>query len=322
MARLEAGILTPSGMAQLRADLVTRVRDDQIRMAVHETGEDAKRSGRSLSHPILGSCVGGRRLLEVFDLEMSLLREAELFFVSKDMADLSRIAAQALPPFELVREDVPSRIGLVVFDGPGFDIDYGGVKCQVAGLLWYDVMDKGIVGLPFLWRDSYCDGLLEVGMISANGCEGLKRSQPQLVPPINVSFFWPYGGREAQQEVDPGDTLFDIGRAVRSAWLLMSQPLAMDRDLEYNRADRRRFQRAGVEQTRVRVISLRRQASEPSGGGDSRDWHHRWMVRGHWRMQPFGPGRERVRPVWIAPHIKGPEGAPLLGGEKVHHLHR
>ena len=44
---------------------------------------------------------------------------------------------------------------------------------------------------------------------------------------------------------------------------------------------------------------------------------HRWVVRGHWRNQPWGPGRELRRPVYILPHIKGPDGAPLIGGERV-----
>jgi len=40
-------------------------------------------------------------------------------------------------------------------------------------------------------------------------------------------------------------------------------------------------------------------------------WRHRWMVRAHWRMQPFGPGSQQRRPTLIAPYLKGPDGAPL-----------
>lgn len=48
------------------------------------------------------------------------------------------------------------------------------------------------------------------------------------------------------------------------------------------------------------------------------EWHHQWIVRGHWRNQAFGEGRKQRRPTWISPYVKGPEDAPMLGGEKVY----
>jgi hypothetical protein len=44
-------------------------------------------------------------------------------------------------------------------------------------------------------------------------------------------------------------------------------------------------------------------------------------VRGHWRQQWY-PSIQDHRPVWIAPHRKGPEDAPMLGGEKVYQWSR
>jgi len=32
----------------------------------------------------------------------------------------------------------------------------------------------------------------------------------------------------------------------------------------------------------------------------------RWLVRGHWRSQAFGPGRSQHKPRWIQPYEKGP----------------
>lgn len=60
-------------------------------------------------------------------------------------------------------------------------------------------------------------------------------------------------------------------------------------------------------------------ASGPVGAtGEGREFTVRWMVRGHWRNQPYGPGRSRRRPTSINPHVKGPDGAPLRTGEKVY----
>lgn len=101
-----------------------------------------------------------------------------------------------------------------------------------------------------------------------------------------------------------------------SAWLLMQQSLARITEAEPDRAARKRLRRIGQEPKPVRVIELRRPAHSGSGDG-SREFHHQWIVRGHWRQQWY-PARQVHRPVWIAPHIKGPEGAPLIGGEKVY----
>lgn len=49
----------------------------------------------------------------------------------------------------------------------------------------------------------------------------------------------------------------------------------------------------------------------------------RYMVRGHWRLQPCGPGRTERRYVHIEPHWKGPDCAPVAVRPHVmdHHEH-
>ena len=37
-----------------------------------------------------------------------------------------------------------------------------------------------------------------------------------------------------------------------------------------------------------------------------------WLVRGHWRWQPYGPKRSLLRRQFIEPYWKGPESAPIL----------
>lgn len=37
-----------------------------------------------------------------------------------------------------------------------------------------------------------------------------------------------------------------------------------------------------------------------------------WLVRGHWRNQPIGPGRTERKRIWIMPHWRGPQEAPKL----------
>jgi hypothetical protein len=45
---------------------------------------------------------------------------------------------------------------------------------------------------------------------------------------------------------------------------------------------------------------------------EHREMHIRFIVRGHWRNQPYGPGNSLRRPVWIKPHYKGPEISELI----------
>lgn len=72
----------------------------------------------------------------------------------------------------------------------------------------------------------------------------------------------------------------------------------------------------------VRVRSAGMDEDHESGGaeGQPREYRHRWSVRGHWRQQPYGPGRSQRRRVWIDAHTKGPEDAPMVGDEVVYVL--
>ncbi|WP_242191473.1 hypothetical protein [Saccharopolyspora soli] len=66
----------------------------------------------------------------------------------------------------------------------------------------------------------------------------------------------------------------------------------------------------------VTVIQIRRQQPVARGTGRSH-FHHRWVVRPHKRWQACGPGHRNHRRILIAPHIKGPAGAPLLHRDHV-----
>ena len=71
----------------------------------------------------------------------------------------------------------------------------------------------------------------------------------------------------------------------------------------------------------VKVLVLReppRGAGDGSGSGEPRGrYSHRFVVCGHWRHQPCGPGHSERRLRWVAPFVKGPEGAPLVERETV-----
>lgn len=75
------------------------------------------------------------------------------------------------------------------------------------------------------------------------------------------------------------------------------------------RSERRRAKNVG--RPLVRIVNLRRQA--PSGASSGHGGHTyscRWIVRAHWRKQ-WMPSLAAHKTIPIAPHLKGPEGAPL-----------
>lgn len=101
-------------------------------------------------------------------------------------------------------------------------------------------------------------------------------------------------------------------------WRIQAQPLAATARPPLDRAATRRAARASIVHG-TRIVMLRRLHAtdlDAGTGGDAR-WHYtvRFVVRGHWRHLHDRDGLPYR--IWIHAHIKGPDGAPLLGGEKV-----
>lgn len=233
-----------------------------------------------------------------------LVNEATLYHVAEPMTNLVATATDSLDVFTPTREDLPSAQGLIIFDGDlkqHLHIHDGGTPA-LRGMLW------GSSGkLPFF----------AIAPITEKH-PGVPTPGRLVVYP-SLMFKSRYG-----EDIDRAHECQNVRllALLLTASILMRQPLAEETTEEPDRAARKRLRRAGHKPASVRVIELRRPkttAGSPSESG--REYHHRWITRGHWRQQWF-PKREVHRPVWIAPHIKGPEGAPLIGGEKVYALKR
>lgn len=239
----------------------------------------------------------------------------DLYFVGADMVELARHAVKSLPEFKLAPEDLPSKSGFIVFETPIGTVKQDLVKADVpkeysiAAASWgHFSAGRGNTGAWISW---YSDQRA-IAQPAAPWPTRYVFDHEFIVPfeVQHTSFVDPFHG----EVLDGVPQLLD---RLRVTWLLMQQPIAQVERVETYRAARRRLERAGHEPAAVRVIRLRRAAHAPGPGESEREYRHTWIVRGHWRQQWY-PSREVHRPVWIAPHVKGPEGAPLLGGEKVH----
>jgi len=103
---------------------------------------------------------------------------------------------------------------------------------------------------------------------------------------------------------------------VYAFWRIQAQPLATVAPAPLDRRAARRAVRACVVHD-TRVVMLRRTSPLADRGDGEAKWHYRvrFIVRGHWRRLVDKHGRPYR--IWIHAHVKGPDGAPLLHGEKV-----
>jgi hypothetical protein len=70
--------------------------------------------------------------------------------------------------------------------------------------------------------------------------------------------------------------------------------------------ERRRWGRKGLVHPQVYFVHIGDGTSD-RGGQSDREYHCRWLVRGHWRHYQNGAKS------WVRPYVKGPAGAPWRG---------
>jgi hypothetical protein len=268
------------------------------------------------------------------------LRDAELWYVDAAMVDLIESSSEDVPVHSMQLELAPSeRPTLVCFERPvqGSDAVTGNEGVRVDGFLW-GWSENRVYG-PCLSMTLYA---------RLNFDEGLGASELKLAAPwiAHSTRGMTPGGHRLHDEiwVPLGRTDWVIGKSwdwqhplvsdtvhrstmedrrwLTTLWSLAAEPRIVDRtQFVPDRATRRRAQRAGAAAPEVTVINLRQAVYQGAGASRTqtgeRTYHVRWPVRGHWRNQPYGPGRRYRRPTYIAPYIKGPGDAPLKKGATV-----
>jgi hypothetical protein len=282
------------------------------------------------------------------------LAGAELFYVAEALSTLTRHAAESLTGYHLHPEDLPADTGLLVFADPlrdtgapdpdGLPINLitwtpmaGSIVIEFWTPTWYqDPSPQRAVGFPI-------PGIARILHENRNKIPGHLRP-PHILPTHGFMYqraiALPFGGpvdvdhvgerlRREHTCQSPDICALCAGaswdrdtarlqRLIVPAWLLMGQTITVETPI--------RRAPPGAEQAAVRYVELRAAKSpprEPDAGHESgkRLYVHSWVVRGHWRRQWF-PSRGEHRPIWIHAHLAGPDGAPLIGGERVNVLRR
>lgn len=239
---------------------------------------------------------------------------ASLWWVTPDMTKLAVHAAKSLPAWTpmIVR---PEPTGFIVFGEP--------------------IGQTRRVEIPGFIRDEEAEPFLASGRIQAvhwsidgevltlsfygevSDEQQRARSRPvwEAFYEIGVMMVPAMAEFDPEQRQIKDRLMNDVVHRLGAAWLLMQQPTVTENKQVRGRTGKRARQQATPSVDDIQIIDLRRLAtdrSEPNTpSGEGREYHHRWMVRGHWRQQRVGPGRKYVKPVYVSPHIRGPEDAPL-----------
>jgi hypothetical protein len=273
------------------------------------------------------------------------MASSTLWWVSPDMCDLLQSAFHSLPPTTLTEDLLPSVAGLVVFAKPlvGMDSRIEGHSIDLQAMQWgpcqFDVEEQkrieGAVDAPVA---GVSDASNEIKRALDQAVGGPYRFQGNGV---SVAFWrkwemwqplgrtdWPYSfdtsGEFSPPDVTPHQkATIEEDRRILAAFLLLSQQehLVSTTDTPPARAVQKRLDRKkiptdlGLNHT-VRLVNIHARHRPPTGLPHSVEWTKRWIVKGHWRQQAYGEGRQLRRPVYIAPFIKGPEGLPLDTTEK------
>ena len=283
---------------------------------------------------------------------LNSLSVCENYYVHPRMHALITAASESMPSEVIRHEDLPSDVGwLWVPGGIGY-MDVRGRPLKCNAILWHRFGER----IEVVWMTDKYDP--EDAMNMAYGDDFQANQMPRftpshvttmmigrelpktfgpdfLVPPEmkiqilkdpktgNYGWMVPEGYEDLAEKFNMTVRVDNLSKWLLTTWRLMQQTIVDVTEEEPNRQFKRQMMRKNRPEQKVSVIALRHQKKASEGVGDI-EWTHRWLVRGHWRNQPYKGenGETEYRYIWIHPHIKGPEDAPLLIREHVNALLR
>ncbi|GAB3160898.1 hypothetical protein GCM10027059_09840 [Myceligenerans halotolerans] len=306
MARSRVGRssrIGPQDLPEVRAELVEAfgkkiARLDRLIAEAEDTGESVM-PPRQLRE-IRAEAITWRAALE----------DGALWWVAEPMTEVAATAARTVPDEEATQLDEhadPS--GLIYWAGStGLTLPWRNAPAEhQTASAFGTLVPPQLPVAAMVWRTT--DTIVQMAMLTDDARAVRVSPNP----------------RRKLVEIDPEvaseeDKALQLDMLLRATHALALQPGLGERRQETahtvgHGTPRRR------EPQQVTVVSLRRPASpsrqDDDAGAPSRHWTHQWVVGGHWRRQPVGKDRKERRLTWIAPHIKGPEGAPLILKEHV-----
>lgn len=340
--------VTPLALLEAKQEFVTRVKTvPNFRAYVRACFSASRRVDGDWAERFAGMTVNS------FEL-------GEAYRVTADMSDLISFAASRLDETDKVDRDLaPGPRGVVRFERPLAIQDVRGQEMLVHWLTWCPVtyhMESPLTGQPVervgVFVTTWNDAFVEKDAVWDDWMRTLGAPKHRAGAQRDVGR-WAFVGSDLMQQgrsLGPATLRLDeeglaalaeddekyevvgleskpvvgthtnVGRLVHALWLLLGQTITETSEDRVPNSGRGVLRRMTIP-PRVTVVRLRRKQTRHDPAAESRvEWQHRWMVRGHWRWQRYAGGR--VERIWIAPFVKGPEGAPFLQSTKVYDLSR
>ena len=325
----------------------------------------------------------------------NLVGTAPTYYVTQDMSEMIKMAAEEMPSEGLSPTIIPSEKGFLVFANPlpingppgneNVDVVPGasedGQIVKVAALAWEQGMVRSadgpdlVPGIQYYLFSTAHDlavvnnrieaaklaaelGVPIVEPLTVEGAQDVFVTEVDVKQgngPLPIYDFsgWSYGrpwnevpytdpaGVRNSLEGAPGELIGEVidgvqqvhpvvdqaRRYLLATWLMLSQTVTTLQTEAPPRYLRRRASRFMPETGDIVIIRLRKEVTE----GDSKNvyhpddedvpwYNHRFLVRGHWKRQRFGPGGADRKLIWVSPFIKGPADAPLVLKDKIYAL--
>lgn len=293
---------SPSGMPSVRHELVA--------LAEHWGTEmvEALRRGAELD-------TEGQRLWHNMKAMQRQHSNASLYWVTSDMASLALDASHDVPDLDM--DEAPDRSGIIGLEKPMPPLpvlDEPGAPLLAPSVVsWWRS--------PGVWHVSpfaLASGLRPEDR-AAHGVLPGQRWLPLVEASIDTDRRGPL--RFAESALPAAHAA--LVAWVSATWRLMVVPTLVERRSLDARTGERRDPDTHVDRPELLVTTLGLRPLRQVDTGTEADpetgrtYTHRWMVRGHWRQQAYGPGRSQRRTQYVEPYIKGPAGAPLLARDKV-----
>jgi hypothetical protein len=294
--------------------------------------------------------------------EIARLTMADAYYVSRDMVPLVQWASKSLNDIDRFDRTLwPSDYGFVWFEEPIQSIEARGRTTSHVAMSWgrragelpngdevagtFCVFYTDINGTDELNTEiraeaakrnngkGNIDDLLTLGRLHVAHLLWIADEQrvgpSELSPAENPES---YDAHKAFRQVfmdDPTnrslvDAAPNISRFVLSMLMMLNQTVTEVSDFEVDTRTARRMKHMGLP-SKVTIVRLRRtKGMERLEGETLVEWANRWLVKGHWRNQPYknDDGTTRYERIWIAPYVKGPEDKPFKQSDKVYALLR
>jgi hypothetical protein len=270
--------------------------------------------------------------------EQARLQAARLYSVSAEMTQIAIAAGQKLPSWNVRPEDIPSMSGLMFFDEPiGHYATHSGAEGpRIVSIVAASWGRTGYGGDPDggRWVTFWSLTHQDLGVEALRRVLEMSHRKATERQAMLGRFSWDNealltfhsnkvhihsGG--LGQLIDPSEAHLTSGttlrfvQTVRAAWLLMKpdgkRPIAEVVDSPLSRTVRRQAERDGYDSNPVRIVTLHKQRrSNNAAPAGERKMKVRAHVSGHVRWQPY-PSKGVIEPIWIADHVRGPDGAPF-----------